>query len=185
MNHLKFIFSLLLITLIDLGFAQNELPVPQKLEWEGYRQVIAQAGNLFISGQPDENAFRNLKVEGVTKVINLRTDQEMSNRDYVPFDEKKLLDSLGLKYIHIPLGGSDTPYNPQALKKFAEEYENAEGNVLLHCTVAWRASHMFAAYLVEYKKFSPAKAIEYAKAINFGELPIEGLLGRKLNFELE
>ncbi|QQS37766.1 MAG: dual specificity protein phosphatase family protein [Ignavibacteriales bacterium] len=183
MSHLKIIISILLITFINPGFAQNEVPVPQKLEWEGFRNVIAQTGNLFISGQPDENAFRKLKDEGVTTIINLRTEQEMANRDYVPFDEKQLLDELGLKYVHIPLGGNDTPYNREALTKFTEEYEKADGKVLLHCTVAWRASHMWAAYLIEYKKYSPAKAIEYAKMINFGELPLEGLLGRKLILE--
>ncbi len=185
MSNLKFIFSLLVVTLIDLCFAQNEIPAPQKLEWTGFRQVIAQTGNLFISGQPDAAAFSKLKDEGVTAVINLRTEQEMANRDYVPFNEKQLLDSLGIKYVHIPLGGSDTPYNPAALKKFAEEFTKADGKVLLHCTVAWRASHMWAAYLIEYKKFTPSKAIEYAKMINFGELPLEGLLGKKLNVQFE
>ena len=46
--------------------------------------------------------------------------------------------------------------------------------------MAWRASQMFAAYLIADKNFPPEKAIEYAKAVNFGEMPVEGLLGKKL-----
>lgn len=166
-------------------YSQDTVAFPQKLEMNGFRQVITKTGNLYISGQPDADAFRKLKSDGVTTVINLRTEQEMSNRDYVPFDEKQLLDSLGIKYIHIPLGGADTPYNNEALNKFAEGFESADGKVLLHCTVAWRASHMWAAYLVQYKGFEPIKAIEHAKAINFGELPFEGLLGKKLKIIVE
>jgi len=44
---------------------------------------------------------------------------------------------------------------------------------------------MYAAYLVQYKNFSPNKAIEYAKAVNFGEWPLEGLLGKKMKIDFE
>ena len=109
----------------------------------------------------------------------------MSNRENIPFDERAVMDSLGMKYIHIPLGGPDSPYNNEALIKFANALKDADGKVLLHCTSGRRASYMYAAYLVQYKKFSPNKAIEYAKAVNFGEWPLEGLLGKKLNVEFE
>jgi hypothetical protein len=44
---------------------------------------------------------------------------------------------------------------------------------------------MWAAYLIQFKDFSPDTAIEHAKAINFGEWPLEGLLGKKMivNFQ--
>jgi protein tyrosine phosphatase (PTP) superfamily phosphohydrolase (DUF442 family) len=91
-------------------------------------------------------------------------------------------------YVHIPLGGPDTPYTPAAVEKFASALQNANGKVLLHCTVGWRASHMWAAYLVKHKGLTEAEAIKQASAINFtgytppnGMLPIDGLLGRKAN----
>jgi hypothetical protein len=60
-----------------------------------------------------------------------------------------------------------------------------KGKVLLHCTVAWRASHMWAAYLITCQGFTPAREIEHAKAINFGERPLEGLLGKKMVIEFK
>jgi protein tyrosine phosphatase (PTP) superfamily phosphohydrolase (DUF442 family) len=90
-----------------------------------------------------------------------------------------------MKYIHIPLGGPDSPYNNEALIKFANALKDANGKVLLHCTSGRRASYMYAAYLIQYKGFSPNKAIEYAKAVNFGEWPLEALLGKKLNVNFE
>ena len=108
----------------------------------------------------------------------------MDNREYVPFDEKAVVDSLGLEYIYIPLGGTEFPYTNEALLKFADAVDKAEGKVLLHCTVGRRASNMWAAYLIQFKEFEPNKAIEYAKAVNFGEWPLEGLLGKKMKINL-
>jgi len=44
---------------------------------------------------------------------------------------------------------------------------------------------MLAAYLIQDKSFPPEKAIEHAKGINFGQLPVEGLLGKKLKIDFE
>jgi len=165
--------------------AQDTVAFPTKLDPAGFRSVFAESGNVFISGQPDDTSFGRLKGMGVTTVVNLRTDAEMANRQYVPFDEQHLLDSLGLEYVHIPLGGEDTPYNREGLEKFAGAMAAATGKVLLHCTVGWRASHMWAAYLIAYRGMSPSEAIRHAKAVNFGDLPLEGLLGKKINITFE
>jgi len=167
------------------AFSQDSVSFPVKLDNTGFQDVFAQSDDLYISGQPTQEAFVKLKSEGVTTVINLRTQKEMDNRDYVPFNEETFLDSLGMNYVHIPLGGPDTPYNNEALLKFEDALNQAEGKVLLHCTVGRRASHMFAAYLIQVKGFEPDKAIEYAKAVNFGEWPLEGLLGKKLKVDFE
>jgi len=185
MSYTKQLFSISLILVTQTVFGQDSVSFPVKLDNTGFQDVFAQTDNLYISGQPSEEAFTKLKSEGVTTVVNLRTQKEMDNREYVPFDEVALLDSLGLNYVHIPLGGTDTPYNNEALVKFADAVDKAEGKVLLHCTVGRRASHMWAAYLIQFKGFSPAKAIEYAKAVNFGEWPLEGLLGKKLKVDFE
>ena len=161
------------------------LPAPQKLESNGFQEIFVSVDRLYISGQPDEKSFSKLKNMGVTTIINLRTKMEMNNRNSVPFDEEKVVRDLGMDYVHIPLGGPDNPYNKEALDKFAKAYEAASGNVLLHCTVAYRASHLWAAYLIKYKDYSPERAIENAKAINFGELPLEGFLGKKLKYKIE
>ena len=185
MSNSKQLVSILLILVTQTVFSQDSVSFPVKLDATGFQEVFAKVGDLYISGQPTAEAFAKLKSEGVTTVINLRTDSEMSNRENIPFDERSVVDSLGMKYIHIPLGGPDSPYNNEALIKFANALKDADGKVLLHCTSGRRASYMYAAYLVQYKKFSPNKAIEYAKAVNFGEWPLEGLLGKKMKIDFE
>ena len=185
MSYTKQYISIILILVTQTVFSQDTVSFPIKLDNTGFQDVFAKSDNLYISGQPDKESFAKLKSEGVTTVVNLRTPSEMDNREYVSFDEKAVVDSLGLEYIYIPLGGTEFPYTKEALQKFSDAIEKAEGKVLLHCTVGRRASNMFAAYLIQFKGFEPNKAIEYAKAVNFGEWPLEGLLGKKLKVDFE
>jgi len=179
MNYLKLLFVIISLLIVEPIFSQDSVSFPVKLDPTGFREVLVEEDNIYISGQPDADSFQK------STVINLRTPKEMENRDYVPFDEQALVDSLGMNYVNIPLGGNEYPYIPEAVQKFADEVANAQGKVLLHCTTAHRASIMWAAYLIVYKGFSPNKAIEYAKAINFGELPLEGLIGKKMSVQFE
>lgn len=179
-------FSVICLLIFNISlFAQDYTAFPEKLDPDGFTGVLVQIDSIYISGQPEEASFEMLKAKGVTMVVNLRTEKEMNDRDRVPFDEKQVVEDLGMSYVHIPLGGDEHPYTREALDTFADKLAAAEGKVLLHCTVAWRASHMWAAYLIAYKDFPSAKAIEYAKAINFGSYPLEGLLGKKMIIEFK
>ena len=79
-----------------------------------------------------------MAAKGVKTVINLRTQREMDNRQQVPYDEAALAKELGITYVHIPLGGPDTPYTPEAVEKFAKAFEdaNTQGAAPLHCRLA-------------------------------------------------
>ena len=160
-------------------------PDPANLDITGMFQAkFASVGDdLFIAGQPTEKALRDLKAKGVTTVINLRMPEEMKQ---IGFDEEALVKELGMNYVHIPMRGSpENPYGPKQLDTFAAAIAAAQGKVLLHCTVAWRASHLWAAYLIRDRKVPVATALAQTRAINlrdeapFGGLqPIEGFLGR-------
>jgi uncharacterized protein (TIGR01244 family) len=171
------------------AFADEPVKFPEKIQRTDFQAVIADAGPVYVAGQPSEAALRDLAAKGVKTVVNLRTQREMDNRQAVPFDEAALLKELGMTYVHIPLGGPDTPYTPEAVEKFAAALDKADGKVLLHCTIGWRASHMWAAYLVKHKGVPEAEAIKQAQAINYGgytppnggALPVDGLLGKKAN----
>jgi len=107
----------------------------------------------------------------------------MGDRDRVPYDEAAAVKDLEMDYVHIPLGGDDHPYAKAAVEAFASVLAQHDGPVLLHCTVAWRASYLWAAYLVLYQDFSLDDALERGEAIAISPLPLEGLLGRPLKLE--
>lgn len=148
------------------AFAQEPIHFPQQLDRKDFQAMIADTGPVYIAGQPTEEALRGMVASGVKTIINLRTQPEMDNRRQVPYDEAALLKELGVTYVHIPLGGPDTPYTPAAVDQVAAALAKADGKVLLHCTIAWRASHMWAAYLVKYQAFTLEEATRHAEAMN-------------------
>src|SRR5947209_8360527 len=127
--------------------------------------AFAKVGDdMFIAGQPTERALREMKARGVTTVVNLRTPPEMER---IKFDEPELVKSLGMKYVYIPMRGNEEfPYSPEAVTRFADRVKDANGKVLLHCTVAWRASHLWAAYLIRDRGVPVDDALANARAIN-------------------
>ena len=156
-------------------------PLPTALPTDNFRDVLVQAGDrLFIAGQPTETGLEQMVEAGVVTVVNLRTHREMDDRNVVPFDEAAKAAELGLTYVHIPSGGPETPYQPEMVAQFAEALAAADGKVLLHCTVAWRASHLYVTYLHRYRGLPLDEAIRHGQAINFGNLPLEGFLGAPL-----
>jgi len=166
----------------------GSVPAPVALDTRGlFQDKFARVGDdVFISGQPTERALRELRAQGVTTVVNLRSPPEMSR---VPFDEAALVKELGMEYVYLPMRGTpELPYSPAAVKSFAAAMSNAKGKVLLHCTIAWRASHLWAAYLIQYRDVPVASALEQARLINLMDdhrmdgdrQPVEAFLGRSL-----
>ena len=164
------------------------LPSPVLLDTAGMFQArFAKVGDdMFIAGQPTEKALREMKAQGVTVIVNLRTPPEMAR---IGFDEPKLIADLGMKYVYLPVrGDGEFPYSPETLKKFTEVMKSAEGKVLLHCTVAWRASHLWGAYLIQQGASIP-DALNHTRAINLmddhrmdssGNQPLALFLGKSV-----
>lgn len=144
-----------------------------------FQERAARVGDdMFVTGQPTERALRQLRAEGVTTVVNLRTPEEMTRN--VPFDEPALARELGMRYVYLPVRGtSEYPYSPATLAKFAEAVSTAKGKVLLHCTVAWRASHLWAAYLIKERGIPVEAALANARAINLMDTHRTGSNGRQ------
>ena len=162
------------------------VPNPVNLDITGLFQAkfVSIGDDMFIGGQPTERALRELRAKGVTTVVNLRMPQEMTQ---IGFDEAALVKELGMRYVPIPMRGSaENPYGPKELDAFTAAMASADGKVLLHCTIAWRASHLWAAYLIRERKTPVATALSQARAINLmdnmrmgGDVqPLEGFLGR-------
>jgi len=160
------------------------VPNPVTLDPAGLFQAkfVSVGDDMFIGGQPTEKALRDLRARGVTTVVNLRMPEEMAR---VGFDEAALAKELGIRYVYIPMSGrGENPYSPKALDTFAAAMASADGKVLLHCTIAWRASHLWAAYLIRDRNVPVATALSQTRQINLmdemrmsDQQPLEGFLG--------
>lgn len=161
------------------------VPNPVALDATGMFQAkfVSVGDDMFIAGQPTEKALRDLRARGVTTIVNLRMPAEMAQ---VGFDEATLAKELGIKYVHIPMvGTSENPYGPKQLDTFTAAMAAADGKLLLHCTIAWRASHLWAAYLIRERNTPVETALSQARSINLmddmrmggDQQPLEGFLG--------
>jgi uncharacterized protein (TIGR01244 family) len=162
-------------------------PAPVPMDTTGMFQAkfVKVGDDVFIGGQPTEKALRDLKAQGVVTVVNLRSPEEMKTR--VTFDEAALVQSLGMKYVYLPMRGTpELPYAPKAVKDLAAAMQATDGKLLLHCTIAWRASHLWAAYLSQERQVPIDVALTQTRAINLmddmrmndGKQPLEEFLAR-------
>lgn len=186
-----------MLSLLPLGIADAQRlagpnsrvapPDPVVLDTAGmFLARFVQVGDdVFIGGQPTERALRELRDRGVTTVVNLRSPEEMTRS--VRYDEEALVRSLGMRYVYLPMRGTEAlPYSPDAVRAFREAMEGAEGKVLLHCTIAWRASHLWAAYLIDARQVPIETALRQTRLINLMDdhrmdgdrHPLELFLGR-------
>ena len=160
---------------------KRQVKRPVKLDRTGFEFGVFDAGPLLISGQPSEEALRALAKEGYTMVINLRPKEEMQR---VAVPESAVLQELGIEYVRIPMNGSETyPYSPETIDKFAEALSRnqGKGKTLLHCTVAYRASYVWTAYLVRHLGMDLNEAVPHGEAINMRNL-LEPFLGKKIRY---
>jgi uncharacterized protein (TIGR01244 family) len=168
----------------------TRLPAPVPIDTTGrfLAAAVRVGDDFFIAGQPTERALREMHDQGVTTIVNLRSPEEMQNQ--VKFDERAVVGQLGMKYVYLPMRGTpEFPYSPDAVTKLAAAVAGANGKVLLHCTVAWRASHLWAAYLISERGVDVETALGNARAINLmddhrmgpgGRQPVEDFLNRTL-----
>jgi uncharacterized protein (TIGR01244 family) len=182
-------YSLLVVTfmlmLATTAFTQS--PVLSTAEIDTPRAVadktnFFQAGSFYFGGQPDEEMFRKLADEGVTIVINLRTDDEMDAYKKENFDEVALLQDFGISYVHIPLGGK-SGYSADAVDQLEKTLSEHQGKALIHCKSCGRVSFLWVAYLIKYRNYTIDDAINIGKKMNMYFPPLSELLGYELTIQ--
>jgi protein tyrosine phosphatase (PTP) superfamily phosphohydrolase (DUF442 family) len=144
------IVSILAVISSYVGPGEKPVKFPVQLDRTGFEAGVFDVGLGYVSGQPTADTLRQLAKEGFTTVVSVRSKQEMDDRNQVPFDEAALLGELNVDYYNVPFGGD----GPKQVKEFADIVNKAKGKVLLHCTIAWRATYVWMAYLIIDRKYS-------------------------------
>lgn len=81
--------------------------------------------NYYRGGQPKKDQYGQLKELGITTIIDLRNDPE----DY----EKTAAESLGMKYINIPMDDAEYPSDASINQFLKEINDPANGKMYVHC----------------------------------------------------
>jgi uncharacterized protein (TIGR01244 family) len=113
--------------------------------------------NLITGGQPTKADLVKMAKQGVSLVINLRTQGEFDG-----YDEKKLVNDLGMKYLVIPVNGARGINNTNA-ELLHRALSQSKGTVLLHCASSNRVGGLLGLKASLFEKASNEEAILLGK----------------------
>lgn len=143
------------VGLVAVALAACHQPNPQPIEIAGVKNVV-QDDHIYIAGAPTESGLREMKLRGVTTIIDLRGEQEGTAA------ERAAAASLGLNYIHIPMKSDQlTPEQAGAVVAGFEKHKGEK--ILLHCAGGNRAGAAYGAYLGVSGKCSAEEALRAAE----------------------
>src|SRR5438128_5378681 len=113
---------------------------------------------LYRGAQPTAEGFRSLAKMGVKTVLDLREFDSRSR------EEKRAVEAAGMKYVNVPLQGTNVPANGDVAMALTVLNNPANGPVFVHCRRgADRTGTIVAAYRIGHDHWSSDKALREAK----------------------
>ena len=120
----------------------------------------AYGSSVYFAGQPAESDLAAYAKLGVKTVVNLRSAQEMEK---VGYDEAAAASKAGMKYIHVPTGGT-APSDAELAKIFLALDQSDSAKVLMHCASSNRVGMVWSIYRGIKQGLSEEDAIAEGKA---------------------
>ena len=145
-------------------FAQTAAAAPpiaqpaygQKLHIAGIHNAGKITDVLYRGGQPKEVGLSELKLWGITTIVDLRSE----DRDKIAWEQKHA-ESLGMRFVHIPVSGWSPPSDEQVLQFLSLFQTQPRQKVFVHCRFGDDRTGVFtAAYRIAIEKWSPEQAIQ-------------------------
>lgn len=137
------------------------------LTWDSIRADDRVAGRISFFAQPTKGEIQAFADSGGKVVISARTDAEMEKND---FDEQGFVESLGMKYIHIPTSSSTFGYSMR--DDLATALESTQGEVLFHCKSGSRATAIYALYMIEEFGMNRIDAIDNSLELGMSKVMV-------------
>jgi tyrosine-protein phosphatase SIW14 len=137
---------------------------------KNFHQVDA---HVYRGAQPPDDGFRYLAKIGVKTVLDLRESRERSTR------EAKIVASLGMRYVNVPMSGFAPPTRAEISKILALLEDPASGPVFVHCwRGADRTGSVIAAYRIDHDHWDNARALKEARSygLTFYQIPRENFI---------
>ena len=128
---------------------------------------------LTTGGQPSLEDLKRLADSGTKVVINLRTKGEFKK-----FDEKQIVEDLGMSYVSIEIDGSDGITETNA-KKLNDALNNLDQPALVHCASSNRVGGLLAYREFKYQNKTAEQALAFGKKTGMSstEKRVKKLLG--------
>jgi protein tyrosine phosphatase (PTP) superfamily phosphohydrolase (DUF442 family) len=179
---LSFLTTFILLLMQFSLYAQDQSATSDSVVVIENRQNLYRYQNFYLSGQPSMDALQWFKSQGVTRIVNIRSEAENEAFKEEAYDEETEAVRLGFDYNCVPVKGS-SDYTPEKLKEMSLLLNDNE-KVVIHCRSANRVTNFFMAYLVQTRGYTLNEAIEVGEELKF-YFPLEDILGRKVKMELK
>ncbi len=113
--------------------------------------------NLITAGQPTKDDLKKLSQRGVKVIVNLRAKGEFRG-----FNEKAVVEQLGMKYVHIPMeGGKDITVKNAKLLDAA--LKGLKEPAVVHCASSNRVGGLLAYRAFSLQNQTAKDAFEFGK----------------------
>ncbi len=128
----------------------------KKLHLKGIRNAGKISDVLYRGAQPKEVGVSELKILGITTIVDLRGE----DREKIAW-ERNLAESLGMRFVHIPVSGWSPPTDEQVVQ-FLSLFRSERGQkVFVHCRFGDDRTGVFVAtYRMTFEKWSAQQAMK-------------------------
>jgi tyrosine-protein phosphatase SIW14 len=137
------------------------LPAWAKSGAEGLPNFQKVNNNVYRGGQPSDDGLRKLAGMGVKTILDLRRTNEHDTEA-----EARLVQSLGMRYVNVPMDGIVSPTDEQIFKTLSLLSAPSAGPVFIHCKRgADRTGTVMACYRMTYDNWDTKRAVKEAKSL--------------------
>jgi len=111
--------------------------------------------HLYRGAQPQASGLPALKKLGITTIVDLRSEDPSKSKW-----EQKHVETLGIRFVHIPVSGWAPPSDPQVAEFLNIFRANPQERVFVHCRYGDDRTGVFVAvYRMAFDKFLSDEAI--------------------------
>jgi len=112
--------------------------------------------HLYRGAQPRDPGLVELKKLGITTIVDLR-DEDQPNINW----EEKRAESLGIRFVHIPVSGWSPPTHEQVVQFLRIFRDSPQEKVFVHCRYGDDRTGVFVAiYRMALEKLPPEQALK-------------------------
>jgi len=127
----------------------------QKLQLRGIPNAGKITDVLYRGAQPREVGLSELKLLGIATIVDLRSE----DHERVAW-ERKRAESLGMRFVHIPVNGWSPPSDEQVLEFLSLLRDNPGQRIFVHCHFGEDRTGVFiAAYRMTLQKWPMEQAV--------------------------
>lgn len=129
-----------------------------------YEDEAVRVDDLLFGPLPSQSALEQLGGEGFRTVLTVQPASELD------WDEKKVVEDLGMRFIAVPMPKPIRSISEAQLDRFDEAMETAPRPMLLHCSSGNRVAGLYAVWLAERKGVPPEEAVRRGEAVGMTKI---------------